>query len=164
MNAKLQEFFEKVKAEKELQKREHLIELGLVDETRSTPKRIYSNVWEDGWNYDNENDTYYKDINEPAPIEVTDDEYNEILKYAPQKKANDNEEKKTFSTKYADTIKIIADFLFFVHIIGGFTLFIILDDYAFIAIIAALAYCLLYYPLLLGFSRIVAAAEKILQK
>ena len=121
-------------------------------------------MWEDGWNYDNENDTYYKDINEPAPIEVTDDEYNEILKYAPQKKANDNEEKKTLSTKYADTIKIIADFLFFVHIIGGFTLFIILDDYAFIAIIAALAYCLLYYPLLLGFSRIVAAAEKILQK
>ena len=163
MNAKLQEFFDRVKAEKEQQKKEHLIELGLVDDTKSTPKRIYSNVWEDGWNYDNENDTYYKDVNEPVAIEVTDKEYNEILKYAPIP-VEQQKTREKISTKYADTIKLIADILFFIHIIGGVTLFIILENYAFIAIIAALTYSLLLYPVLLGFSRIVAAAEKIMQE
>ena len=89
----------------------------------------------------------------------------------------DEREKSTISntqntnhTPWANVIKTIAHILLAVNLIGGFILFAVLSDsystrdFAWIAIVLGLTYAILYYPLIIGFSKIVAAAEKYLGK
>lgn len=75
----------------------------------------------------------------------------------------------TNHTPWANAIKTIAHILLAVHLIGGWILFIIFTvnystEFAWITIILVLTYAILYYPLIIGFSKIVAAAEKYLEK
>ena len=164
MNVKAQEFINKMKAEqreKELELRaEHLISLGLIDESASKEEIIYS----DGYD---EKQKYYKKVEVKVPIEVTDEEYREILKYAPR---TDKKLAKKVLTSWANIIEAIADILLIINIVGGIILCLILansyrtDDFAWVPIVAALVYGLFYYPLIVGFSRIVAIAERKLQE
>lgn len=182
MNAKVQEFIEKMKAEqkvKELQKRkEHLISLGLIDENNSFVGKKYLDQW-DGTStchWDNKERKYYKMVEFKDALEVSDEEYLEILKYCPLTGTKENtkpiEESKEqkVSTPWADGINTIANILLAVNIIGGITLFVMLSssystkDFAWIAIVLGLTYAVLYYPLIIGFSKIVAVAEKFLEK
>lgn len=77
-----------------------------------------------------------------------------------------NSENKESKTRISDIIKICANLLFAIHIIGGFSLYAFfadsysLDDFAWIPIIVAINYCILIHPIIIGFSVIVAAAEK----
>ena len=76
----------------------------------------------------------------------------------------------TYPTPWADFIKIVAHILLVVNFIGGFILFAILADsyatrdFAWVAIFGGLTYVVLYYPLIMGFSKIVEAAETYLRK
>ena len=165
MNVKAQEFINKMKAEqreKELELRaEHLISLGLIDESASKEEIIYSDGYDGyGWLWDDEKQKYYKKVEVKVPIEVTDEEYREILKYAPR---TDKKLAKKVLTSWANIIEAIADILLLIMVVGGFILFIMLDV-AWVPIVAALVYGLFYYPLIVGFSRIVAIAERKLQE
>ena len=77
MNAKVEEFIKN-------KKNEHLLSLGLVDESKTIIKKEYiGDIFIHGAKYDPDKRLYYisKEIN--GPIEITDEEYLEILKYAP---------------------------------------------------------------------------------
>ena len=170
MNAKVQEFIDKMiekqKGEELKQREKHLISLGLIDENKNTylTSKVYPN--EEGWHFDFKEQVYYKGTK--SAIEVTDEEYQEILKYAPIKeKIVTAEEAKT---TWANAINVIANILLVLNIIGGIILFIILssdystDDFAWIPIVSALTYCILWYPIIVGFSKVVKVAERALQE
>ena len=176
MNAKVEDFIKKMKEEqkaKELKQREeYLISLGLVDDSKTVNGIIYLEKW-DGTKeckFDYKLQKYYKEGSIAAALEVTDEEYQEILKYAPITKEETNDDKSSGGTTWANTIKVIANILLAINIIGGFILSIVLssdyttDDFAWIPIIAALNYCILWYPIIVGFSKIVKVAEKTLQE
>ena len=169
MDAKVQEFINKMKEEEKRQRDEKLISLGLTDENKKTVIREYLKYNRYDAKYDETKKQHYieKEIN--YPIEVTEDEYQEILKYSSFIK-NETIEVKETSTTWADAIKVIAIILLVLNIIGGFILWLVLaDDYdtkdfAWIPIASALSYCILYFPLIVGFSKIVAIAERKLQE
>lgn len=161
MNAKVHEFIEKMKKEKkeeELKERKrHLILLGLVDDNKKDKGIVYLDAW-DGTKeckWDNNAQKYYKE-GIYNPIEITDEEYQEILKYAPIPK--EEALKPEPETPSANTIKLIANILLFLNLIGGLILSIILENW--IPIVSAIIYGILLYPLIIGFSKIVKAAEK----
>lgn len=174
MNVKVQEFINKKKSElqekKIKQRNEHLISLGLVDESKSVEGVVYFDVWDGSKDvkWDEEKQKYSKRTYIPTPIEVTDEEYDEILKYAPIDKKD--EVKKEVETTWANAIKVIANILLVLNIIGGIILCMVLssdystEDIAWIPIVSALTYCILWYPLIVGFSKIVKVAEKNLQE
>lgn len=174
MNAKVEEFLKIKKDElkkKELeQKNAHLISLGLIDESKSRNGIVYLDGW-DGTQeckWDAEKQQYYKGAKVSSPIDVTDEEYQEILKYAPIN--GGTKTPKESETTWANAIKIIANILLALNIIGGIILSIVLsnsyktDDFAWIPIVSALTYCILWYPLIVGFSKVVKVAEKTLQE
>lgn len=175
MNTKVQDFINKMKEEEKKQRDEKLISLGLIDESKTITKRTSENVNNITPNaqWDNENAQYYVETKEYFPIEVTNEEYQEILKYssfANNKPEEIKEEVKEISTTWASAIKTIASILLAINIIGGFILWFVLAadydtrDFAWIPIVSALSYCILYYPLIVGFSKIVAVSEKKLQE
>ena len=175
MNAKVQEFINKMKEEERKQRDEKLISLGLIDESKTITKRTSENVnsFTPNSQWDNEKAQYYVETKEYFPIEVTNEEYKEILKYssfANNKTEEIKEVVKEVSTTWANAIKVIANILLALNIIGGFILWIVLadsyktEDFAWIPIVSALSYCILYYPLIVGFSKIVAVAERKLQE
>ena len=169
MNAKVQEFINKMKEEEKKQRNENLISLGLVDETKKTIVRQYINYYRSDAKFDEEKKLNYIEKEVYEPIEVTDEEYKEIVKYSAFGEVK-IQETKEISTTWANAIKVIANILLALNIIGGFILWIVLadsyktEDFAWIPIVSALSYCILYYPLIVGFSKIVAVAERKLQE
>ena len=88
MNPKVKQFLEEAKAKEraefEKQRDAHLIKLGLVDEDKSTIEYSDCYLPVDGFEkYDREQNKYYKRV--PAPIEVTDEEYELIKRYSATK-------------------------------------------------------------------------------
>lgn len=82
-------------------------------------------------------------------------------------------EEKPYSKKetiWSDEIKLLAKIIVIINIIGGIILSVIfakdnsLDDFSLVPIIVAIINCVIYYPLITGFSIIVAAAEKIMKE
>lgn len=170
MNSELAALLNKLKDEKERQKNNYLISLGLIDKTKCNKKRIFSNEFDEGWSYDNRNDRYYKDIDEPVAIEISDEEYQELLKYSDIIEAAKDKEGNNASTKYANIIRIVASSLFVINIVVAVVLCTILSnshtakDFTWLPAVVALLYCILFYPMLIGFSKIVAVAERKLQE
>ena len=84
MNAKVQEFIDKMKEIEKTKKEEKLISLGLIDESKTITKRKTIDVDQFTTNakYDSINKEYYVETNEYFAIDVTDEEYQEILKYS----------------------------------------------------------------------------------
>ncbi|MBE6329116.1 MAG: hypothetical protein E7072_03210 [Bacteroidales bacterium] len=168
MDAKVQEFINKMKEEEKKQRDDKLISLGLTDENKKTVIREYLNYKRYDAKYDETKKQHYIEKEVESPIEVTEDEYQEILKYSSfiKNETTETTEIKDISTTWASTIKVIANILLVLNIIGGFILWIVLGDkdFAWIPIVSALSYCILFYPLIVGFSKIVAVAERKLQE
>ena len=167
MNAIIEEFIskkQKEQREKELKQREeHLISLGLLDPQESVERVTYFDVWDHtkDCKWDEEKQKYCKVTKQSAAIEVTDEEYQEILKYAPIISMNpEKADKHHAKTVWADTINTIAIVFLILNIIGGVILAI---SYGWIAVVVAVILCL-HYPLIVGFSKVVAAAEKNLKE
>jgi len=168
MDAKVQEFINKMKEEEKKQRDDKLISLGLTDENKKTVIREYLNYKRYDAKYDETKKQHYIEKEVESPIEVTEDEYQEILKYSSfiKNETTETTEIKDISTTWASTIKVIANILLVLNIIGGFILWIVLGDkdFAGIPIVLALSYCILFYPLIVGFSKIVAVVERKLQE
>ncbi|MBR4120084.1 MAG: hypothetical protein IKK64_08435 [Bacteroidales bacterium] len=167
MNPKVEEFINKMKKEKEFEeqkKREELlISLGLIDESKSTKEIKYFDVW-DGtkeckWHASKQK--YCKEINSYVPIEVTDEEYNEILKYVTIENPIDNNTKSK-TTKWSNVISAITLIVLIIGIVSGIIVSIAIDS--FIPIVYVGIYFVIYIPFMIGFSKIVEAAEKYLEK
>jgi hypothetical protein len=83
MNKQLEEFIaqkkEKINHSKIEKRNKHLIELGLIDKSKT--KREYYDAWnaDPGLIYDETEKKYY--IETPVPLEITDEEYDEVCKY-----------------------------------------------------------------------------------
>ena len=176
MNKKVQEFIEKMKEiekAKELKQREeHLISLGLIDEEKTKRGIVYLDNWDGtrGWKFDNEKNKYYKEDYVPAAIEVTDEEYQEILKYAP---ITTKKQEETVAQKgVANTIKTVAIIFAIINTIDILVLVFgtewseLTNYYSsqIIGMIVARCAYFLIIPIIIGLSKIVAAAEKYLQK
>ena len=105
MNAKLESFINQKKSK-------HLVELGLVDESKPIKKRKYTNVFQEGSHLDKEKNLYYTEVIEYEPIDITDEEYQELLKYAPVDKEKFSVTiERTNNTTWGNAIKAIANIL-----------------------------------------------------
>lgn len=176
MNAKVEEFINRMKEEqKEVelkQREEHLISLGLIDEEKTKYGIVYLDNW-DGTKdckFDNEKNKYYKESFVPAAIEITDEEYQEILKYAPIIKDIKAAGATPSGIKWAKIIEIIA----YVYLIGGILINILAialsNEYmrentpVVAECLSTIFYVCISFPLVMGLLRIVAAAEKYLKR
>lgn len=124
MNAQVEELLAKGRAEKLRRRNAHLIKLGLVDMSKGS-HREYAKDWDGrpGWTYDKEKELYYRDCGEgePIPIEVTDEEYEEICKLFPEKDSS-----RTTANKAPEkTLEGIASALLVIGILAFFTCLII---------------------------------------
>ncbi|MBQ8695592.1 MAG: hypothetical protein IJ513_08130 [Bacteroidaceae bacterium] len=161
MNKQVEDFINKMKEEQKgedlKQREEHLISLGLIDEEKTKRGIVYLDNW-DGTKdckFDNEKNKYYKESFVPAAIEITDEEYQEILKYAPIDKTETHEEKT--KTKWANIIKTTSNvFLVLIIICGLISAF----EFGPVTLIYVIIYAMLYYPMAMGFAKIVESAEK----
>ena len=112
MNPKVKQFLDKAKAKEraefEKQRDAHLIKLGLVDEEKSTVE--YSDSYSPACGfekYDSEQKKYCKSV--PAPIEVTDDEYELIKRYSATKpQATLNNDAETFLDKVNSIVTCVS--------------------------------------------------------
>ena len=155
MNAKVEEFIKSKKEEIETRKKEHLISLGLIDYDAKCIKRVYTYQPTTTYSkYDPEKELYYYEVASGSytPIEVTDEEYQEILKYAPIKE--ENHEK----TSWGKIIEICAKIFFVIILLSGIICMFIVENFS--PLIVIVSYCMLFFPMIMGFSKIVAAAEK----
>ena len=162
MNPKVQEFIEKMKDEEQKRREEHLVSLGLLDEEKSFIGKKYFDKWDGTSNchFDRKENKYYKEMKIEVALDVTEEEYQEILKYSPQTKRKEPETQ-SIETPYSDAINIVANILLFGNIIGGLILFFALSDsYMSWVIIVIAILNTLYYPLIKGFAKLVAVAEK----
>ncbi len=162
MNAKVQEFIEKMKAEEQKRREEHLISLGLIDEEKSFIGKKYFDKWDgtSSCHFDNQENKYFKEMKIEVALDVTEEEYQEILKYSPLTKKKETEIQ-SIDITYSDAINIVAKILLFGNIIGGLILFFALSDSYISWVVIAIAIAnALYYPLIKGFAKIVAVAEK----
>ena len=82
MDAKVQEFINKMKEEEKKQRDDKLISLGLTDENKKTVIREYLNYKRYDAKYDETKKQHYIEKEVESPIEVTEDEYQEILIYS----------------------------------------------------------------------------------
>ena len=165
MNPMVEEFISKMKDEQEKQKKEHLISLGLIDETKSVEVIEYYDVW-DGtqecqWIPNKQK--YRKKVQKYEALDVTDEEYQEILKYAPvQDSQNSVEAKSKKQTRWSNVICVTSIIMTIVCAVIGI-LYALIED-SFMPIIWVLIYLAVYIPYAIGFAKIVEAAEKYLQK
>lgn len=145
MNTKVQEFIIKMKEEEKKQRDDMLISLGLFDYAIDKNKRRTK-----------------------CPIEVTDEEYQEILKYSKFKKIEKTKKIEKIETKNANKIKYFSTYFVSIYAIsltimtivfcfnipaeGAFVVFII----ALLVIIPSFVFNL---AILNGYSKIVESAE-----
>ena len=155
-----QEFIEDMKERqrhKEQEERnENLIRLGLIDKEKSD--REYFPYWvNNNCKWDEETGKYY--IEKDVPLEVSNEEYQEILKYA---QVEIEEEKPKKSTNWGKYIEFIAWIVLMLTIIPSIFIFTV-DKFqwdVFLLVIGAIpSFCIL-----MGFAKLVSAAEKYLSK
>ena len=172
----IKEMNEKQKKKEQEIKNEVLIHLGLIDQEKS--QREYFPYWvNDKCKWDEEVGKYY--IGKNVPLDVSDEEYEEILKYAEiDFEIEEIEKKRKKSTPWGNAIKTVAYIVLFVGIISNLILIFNIEEptdlgYRFAkkaadierwGYIANIIYFVLSFPLLMGFAKLVSAAEKYLRK
>ncbi len=90
MNPKVEEFIRNAKEQRKIEEKKErdmlLISLGLVDDSKTIEIVEYSATRDEEHKFiDPQKNMFYKRDILPAPIDITDDEYNEILKHIPNK-------------------------------------------------------------------------------
>lgn len=155
------DIMEEKRKKKELEiKNKILIHLGLVDKEKSY--REYQPHWVDNdCKWDEECKKYYKE--NLVPLEVSDEEYQTILKYV----EDEIEESTPKSTKWGKRVQAIA----WIELISIIILSIIgltetdYEWWVYLLMISLILICILPpFCILVGFSKLVSAAEKYLRK
>lgn len=119
MNPKVEELISRKKEEIKNQtlkkRRQHLIKLGLVSDERIIQ---YQDNWDNSpeCKWDREKNKYYKEI--AAPIEVTDEEYEEICRYFPED--NVPVENETYGAE--NTLNTMATIILVIGLLSAFVL------------------------------------------
>ena len=138
MNEIVAKFIEEQKQRKlkelDAKQREHLIAIGLVDEQQSIQVKEYyhgmvmTDLTSHGYLKDDKG--WYKLVNKPKPLEVTEEEYEEICKVCPPKvHKNNKSETKLESNRYAENVvTILAWIVLVVGVIGCIAFMIIAGD------------------------------------
>jgi len=138
MNEIVAKFIEEQKQRKlkelDAKQREHLIAIGLVDEQQSIQVKEYyhgmvmTDLTSHGYLKDDKG--WYKLVNKPKPLEVTEEEYEEICKVCPPKVYKNNKsETKLKSNSYAENVVTILAWIFLVvGVIGCIAFMIIAGD------------------------------------
>lgn len=177
----VQEFIEAMKEKQKEKERESkneiLISLGLVDK-KNSHREYYPYRVNEKCKWDEEVEKYY--IDKHTPLEVSDEEYKEILKYA---QIEGEEEKPKKSTNWGKSIETIVWIILIIGII--FNLFLMFnvekptgipiysEEYELAAKAAEIErwgylvniiFFALSFPFLIGFAKLVSAAEKYLRK
>ena len=178
MNAQLEAFINEKKAEQKRKRDEHLISLGLVDESKTIKEKTYFSYNLEGCKRDNTG--FYKEMIKYTPIDITDEEYEELLKYSPittsttqqdknnkllvkeEKKDEPKKQSKKWSS-WIDKIAILSFIASIISIIAGIALCGDGEESGMILVIAGISGCL-YFPMIKGFAKMVEAAETYLQK
>ena len=118
MNEKISNF---INEQKRIQKEKHLISLGLVEAEMT---KVYAPItWSDsesvsyGYNQQDENG-WYKMAESPIPIDVTDEEYNELCKVCPPKAYYPDEKTDKVSTKGGSAEMTLSFFAWFQLVLG----------------------------------------------
>ena len=170
MHSKLEVFLNEKREQerrKALAEREaHLISLGLVEEW--TKERVeYFDEWDctKSCTWDEKLQKYSNVVQAPVPIEVTDEEYAQILKYAPIEGSKDKTKKRGLRGKrtWAGTIEIIAVLLVVLSCVSV-VLLAGVEQSMFSYLLLILPCVIVTFVLMMGFAKIVAAAEEILDK
>lgn len=179
MNPKVQALIDQKRKEEDIKrdqkskddgfmKEQYLLSLGLIDEDKSSYKKIYKDEYEDGCLWDEDKEQWYKEESDIVLLDISDEEYQTLLKYYPPTDYLVNfkpKDKTTSELTYSEIITVTAKIFLIVTIVGCLILAFIVDDSVWVGVIIILGIInTLYYPLIIGFSKIVAAAEKYLGK
>ena len=179
MNPKVQALIDQKRKEEDIKrdqkskddgfmKEQYLLSLGLIDEEKSSYKKIYKDEYEDGCLWDEDKEQWYKEESDIVLLDISDEEYQTLLKYYPPTDYLVNfkpKDKTTSELTYSEIITVTAKIFLIVTIVGCLILAFIVDDSVGVGVIIILGIInTLYYPLIIGFSKIVAAAEKYLGK
>ena len=179
MNPKVQALIDQKRKEEDIKrdqkskddgfmKEQYLLSLGLIDEDKSSYKKIYKDEYEDGCLWDEDKEQWYKEESDIVLLDISDEEYQTLLKYYPPTDYLVNfkpKDKTTSELTYSEIITVTAKIFLIVTIVGCLILAFIVDDSVWVGVIIILGIInTLYYPLIIGFSKIIAAAEKYLGK
>ena len=179
MNPKVQALIDQKRKEEDIKrdqkskddgfmKEQYLLSLGLIDEEKSSYKKIYKDEYEDGCLWDEDKEQWYKEESDIVLLDISDEEYQTLLKYYPPTDYLVNfkpKDKTTSELTYSEIITVTAKIFLIVTIVGCLILAFIVDDSVWVGVIIILGIInTLYYPLIIGFSKIIAAAEKYLGK
>ncbi len=153
MNETVKNYLETKKKKCEEKKAKKLVELGICEKIYS-PDGEYSSEY---YLYDEKEKKHYKKI----PIEVTDEEYDEILKYS------ENADKKEYNI-VARILKGIAWFFFVGGFIVGFTLGVALGEQLnynpYIAMFTIWGIYFVFGMMFIGFAEIIQLLQDIKNK
>lgn len=161
----VQEFIEamnkKQKQEEENIKNEILIHFGLIDKEKSE-REYFPYFVNDKCKWDEDLGKYY--IEKPVPLEVSDEEYNEILKLAEAEVEFEfEEEKPKKSSNWGNAIEVIAWITLILNILSIFIFIFMFNEISWVAILYIIG-IIPSFCLLMGFAKLVSAAEKYLRK
>lgn len=160
MNPKVEEFLAKKKKEKEeqeLKKRNSvLLKLGLCEKEYAPEGKDYSDGYTE-YHYDEKEgkNIYYKSV----PIEVTDEEYAEILKYASIKDTSESGK-----NGVATVLKIIGIVFYIVGFIGGCIAGAAYRDFDYLTALYYWVAGIISGTLFLGFAEVIKLLQEIRDK
>ena len=169
MNPIVEDFLSKRRAlqrdEALIQREEHLISLGLVED-RTEERVCYFDEWDGtkACKWDANKQKYYKVVELPVPIEVTDEEYEQILKYAPINEPKKSPVKKPVrggGSRWGNIIETLAVSMLVLSIVGIiFISFLLGVDTSIIwVVLFAIPLAIISFVITMGFAKIVEAAE-----
>lgn len=165
MNPAVQKLINKAKVEELKQREEYLRSLGLVDKSKKEVKRKYidyvpANKY--GYAWDSDKKKYFRSVVVNGVLEITDEEYDELLKYYP---CNEKTSENVSPPKYSKKIKILALSYIVLNVCTA-VVCLALSNGPEILLLAALIslFNCIWYPFICGYANIVEAAEKYLSK
>lgn len=126
MDARVKEFLDAAKAAErkrfETERDSLLLSLGLVDPDRT--RRKYSDYYSSTYpDWDAEKKKYYRDV--PEPIVVSDEEYEEIKKYAPKDAKKVGVGEKIIANGDEKFLSVINSLVLIIGVIASIPLFVI---------------------------------------
>ena len=122
MNPQLEKYINNRKEEIKKQRENHLLSLGLIDESKTIVERILVDDIDEVKNvrvvkFDETLNKYYFEEETKLPIDITEEEYQELLKYIPQDKIKPNKEASENLTTLNKSYKVFAYILLILGII-----------------------------------------------
>ena len=122
MNPQLEKYINNRKEEIKKQRENHLLSLGLIDESKTIVERILVDDIDEVKNvrivkFDETLNKYYFEEETKFPIDITEEEYQELLKYIPQDKIKPNKEASENLTTLNKLYKVFAYILLILGII-----------------------------------------------